>query len=120
MKRRDISRGGVTATAATVAGVVSAPSIASSKPKFRWRMTDAYSAGTPYLVAGPRGSQDFARRVHEMSDGELEITHYPAGELIPALQGFEAVRNGTVAMNAANSYFWSGYVPAAQVFSSVP
>jgi TRAP-type mannitol/chloroaromatic compound transport system substrate-binding protein len=118
MKRRDVIKLGGTATASVAA--LGAPSIGKAKPKFRWRMTDAYPTGTPYLVSGPGGSADFAERVTTMSEGELEITHYGAGELIPALEGFDAVREGTVEMNAGTSYFWKGRVLAAQVFSGVP
>ncbi|MSP80483.1 MAG: TRAP transporter substrate-binding protein, partial [Rhodospirillales bacterium] len=46
--------------------------------------------------------------------------HFAAGELIPALEGFDAVSKGTIEMNAANSYFWSGKTFAAQYFTAVP
>src|SRR3546814_13960447 len=55
-----------------------------------------------------------------MSGGRLKIQHYGAGELIPALEGFDAVRSGTVEMNAANAYFWAGKGFAAQYFTTVP
>jgi TRAP-type mannitol/chloroaromatic compound transport system substrate-binding protein len=55
-----------------------------------------------------------------MSGGRLQIQHFAAGELIPALEGFDAVRSGAVQMNAANAYFWAGRVPAAQFFTTVP
>lgn len=50
----------------------------------------------------------------------MEIQHFAAGELIPALEGFDAVRSGTIQMNAANSYFWAGRSFAAQYFTTVP
>ena len=55
-----------------------------------------------------------------MSGGRLKIQVYGAGELIPALEGFDAVRAGTVEMNHANSYFWTGKTFAAQYFTAVP
>ena len=55
-----------------------------------------------------------------MSGGRLKIQHFAAGELIPALEGFDAVSKGTVEMNCANSYFWSGKTFAAQYFTAVP
>jgi hypothetical protein len=45
---------------------------------------------------------------------------FGAGELIPAFEGFDAVRAGTVEMNHANSYFWTGKTFAAQYFTAVP
>ena len=55
-----------------------------------------------------------------MSGGRLKIQHFAAGELIPALEGFDAVSKGTVEMNCANAYFWSGKTFAAQYFTAVP
>jgi TRAP-type mannitol/chloroaromatic compound transport system substrate-binding protein len=39
---------------------------------------------------------------------------------VPAFEGFDAVRAGTVEMNHANSYFWTGKTFAAQYFTAVP
>jgi TRAP-type mannitol/chloroaromatic compound transport system substrate-binding protein len=58
--------------------------------------------------------------ISDMSDGRLNIQVYGAGELIPAFEGFDAVRAGTVEMNHANSYFWTGKTFAAQYFTAVP
>jgi TRAP-type mannitol/chloroaromatic compound transport system substrate-binding protein len=55
-----------------------------------------------------------------MSGGRLNISHFAAGELIPALEGFNAVAQGTVTMNAVNTYFWAGKTPAARFFTTVP
>ena len=55
-----------------------------------------------------------------MSDGRLDITVYHAGELVPAFEGFDAVRQGIVEMNGWVSYFGAGKVPAAQFFGAVP
>ena len=50
--------------------------------------------------------------------GNIQV--FGAGELIPAFEGFDAVRAGTVEMNHANSYFWTGKTFAAQYFTAVP
>lgn len=107
-----------TAAAATLG----APAIvhAAGKERFNWKMTNAYGPGSPFYVTGPGSPTDFCRRVREMSGGRLNIQHFAAGELIPAMEGFDAVSKGTVEMNAANAYFWAGRVPAAQYFTAVP
>ena len=69
---------------------------------------------------GPGSATDLAKRIEAMSNGRLKIQVYGAGELIPALEGFDAVRAGTVEMNHANSYFWTGKTFAAQYFTAVP
>ena len=50
----------------------------------------------------------------------MEITVYGAGELIPALEGFDAVSNGAVEMNHGAAYYWAGKLPAAPFFTAVP
>lgn len=117
MKRRDF----LTASAlAATASSLAAPTVARAQTAFNWKMTNAYGPGSPYYVEGPGSPTDFCKKVDEMSDGRLKIQHFAAGELIPALEGFDAVQNGIVEMNAANAYFWAGKLPAAQYFTTVP
>ena len=78
------------------------------------------SPGSPFYVEGPGSPTDVIAKINAMSGGRLNIQHFAAGELIPALEGFEAVQSGTIQMNAANSYFWSGTTFAAQYFTTVP
>lgn len=111
------------AFAASVAGAaVGTPSLAQAKgdERFNVRMTNAYPPGSPFYVQGPGSPMDFCEKVNAMSDGRLNINHFAAGELIPALEGFNAVSSGTIEMNAANAYFWAGKIPAAQFFTTVP
>lgn len=119
MKRRAFIKAGATAAGA---GLLGAPFVAKSQSTqtFNWRMTNAYPPGAPFYVSGPGSPEDFCRKVEIMSGGRLQIQHFAAGELIPALEGFEAVSAGTIHMNAANAYFWAGQIPAAQYFTTVP
>jgi len=98
------------------------PTLASadSKKVFRWKMTNAYGAGAPFYSSGPGSASYFCKRVEELTNGRLRIKHYPAGELIPALEGFDAVSKGTIEMNWGNSFFWAGKTFAAQYFTAVP
>lgn len=109
-------------TAAISGGVLSAPSLvqAQNKGTFNWKMTSAYPKGSPFYFDGPGSATDLAKRIKEMSDGRLNIQVFGAGELVPAFEGFDAVRAGTVEMNHANSYFWTGKTFAAQYFTAVP
>jgi TRAP-type mannitol/chloroaromatic compound transport system substrate-binding protein len=63
---------------------------------------------------GPGSAVDLARRIEAMSNGHTKIEVFGAGERIPALEGFDAVRAGTVEMNHANSYRCTGKTFAAQ------
>ena len=130
MDRRHIIKLGAAATASSLGGTaalanqgaaVPAPNIVPSDRKsFSWRMSNAYGQGTPFYHQGPGSPGDFVRMVDAMSGGRLKIQHFGAGELIPALGGFDAVSKGTVEMNCANSYFWANKLFAAQYFTAVP
>ena len=108
--------------AALASSALAAPAIVSAqtKSKFNWKMTSAYVKGSPFYMDGPGSATDLAKRIREMSDGRLNIQVFGAGELIPAFEGFDAVRAGTVEMNHANSFFWTGKTFAAQYFTAVP
>jgi TRAP-type mannitol/chloroaromatic compound transport system substrate-binding protein len=116
-RRKFLKGGAVAATGAAIAGF---PMIARAQQKFNWKMTSAYGKGAPFYMDGPGSATDLAKRIEAMSNGRMRISVYGAGELIPALEGFDAVRSGTVEMNHANSYFWTGKTFAAQYFTAVP
>jgi TRAP-type mannitol/chloroaromatic compound transport system substrate-binding protein len=120
MNRRKFIKSGLVA-GSTAAVTVAAPNVISAQAKtFSWRMTNAYGPGAPFYVQGPGSPTDMIRMIDVMSQGRLKIQHYAAGELIPALEGFDAVSKGTVEMNSANAYFWAGKTFAAQYFTAVP
>ncbi|NDR55138.1 hypothetical protein [Aliiruegeria sabulilitoris] len=103
MDRREFIAAGVTLAGAPLA----APSIARAQTSFNRKMTNAYGPGSPFYVEGPGSPTDFCKKVAAMSDGRITIQHFAAGELIPALEGFDAVRSGAVEMNAANANAWA-------------
>jgi TRAP-type mannitol/chloroaromatic compound transport system substrate-binding protein len=98
--RRQILKAGLAGAAVAV------PAVASAQQTFNWKMTSAYGKGAPFYMEGPGSATDLAKRIREMSSGRLNIQVFGAGELIPAFEGFDAVRAGTVEMNHANSYSW--------------
>ena len=85
--------------------------------KYRWNMVTTWPPNFPILG---EGCNLFAQWVKEMSAGRLNIRVYGGGELIPALESFDAVRSGTAQIGHGSSYYWAGKVPAAQFFASVP
>lgn len=116
MKRRKF----MTAALGGAAGTLAAPAIVQAQTTFSWKMTSAYPPNSPFYVTGPGSATDLAKRIETMSGGRLKIQVFGAGELIPALEGFDAVSAGTVEMNHANAYFWTGKSFAAQYFTAVP
>jgi len=84
---------------------------------YHWKMTTTWPPNFP--VVG-EGCKMMAEWVKIMSGGRMEITVYGGGELIPALEGFDAVSNGAIEMNHGAAYYWAGKLPAAPFFTAVP
>ena len=84
---------------------------------FNWKMVTAWP---PNLPINQDTVHKFSRDVELMSRGRLRIKVYAGGELVPALQTFDAVSQGAVEMGHGASYYWAGKVPAAQFLSTVP
>jgi TRAP-type mannitol/chloroaromatic compound transport system substrate-binding protein len=93
-----------------------AKSIDDSKT-YNWKMVTTWPPGFPVLQ---EGAERFAKNIQAMSNGRLKIKVYAGGELIPALQTFDAVSQGAVEMGHGSAYYWAGKVPEAQFFSTVP
>ena len=88
-----------------------------SQETFRWNMVTSWPPSLPGLGVG---ADNVARRVEVASGGRLRIKVYAGGELVPALEVFDAVRTGTAQMGHDPSYYHRGKVPAAQYFTAVP
>ena len=93
-----------------------APSTTATQ-MFRWKMVTTWPKNFPILGTVP---ERFAKAVRTMSDGRLQIKVYGAGEIVPALEVFDAVSQGTAEMGHGAAYYWKGKLPEAQWFASVP
>ena len=85
--------------------------------KYRWKLVTAWP---PNLPVNHEGVAKFAEDVELMSNGQMTIQVFAAGELVPALQVFDAVSQGTVEMGHSAAYYWAGKLPAAQFMTAVP
>ncbi len=93
-----------------------APAVHTRK-KFQWKLLTTWPPSFPVIQDGPKL---LAKWVNEMSNGQLDIQVYGGGELVPSLEAFDAVSQGTAEMGHGASYYWAGKVPAAQFFAAVP
>lgn len=84
---------------------------------YSWKLVTSWPKNFPGLGTAP---ERFSEMVEEMSAGRLKIKVYGAGELVPALQVFDAVSQGTAEMGHSGAYYWKGKSPAAQFFTTVP
>ncbi|MGI9346280.1 MAG: TRAP transporter substrate-binding protein [Gammaproteobacteria bacterium] len=92
-------------------------SAAQQHQTYNWRMVTSWPPNSPGLGTA---ANELARNIETMSAGRLKIKVYGAGELVPALEVFEAVSSGSAHMGHSASYYWRGKIPAAQFFSAVP
>ncbi len=91
VSRRKFLTTGAVATAAGVAGVAS-PAVVNAQgvTNMRWQSTwPAKDIFHEYAV-------DFAKKVNDMTGGELKIEVLPAGAVVPAFQLLDAVTKGTL------------------------
>jgi len=112
MKRREFFAG---AGAMTLAACT--PTSGTGSDPIRWRMATAWPRNMPVMHDG---AQLFAERVNVLSQGELEIELHAAGEIMGALDVFDAASQNEIQCYHASSYYWDDIEPATAWFSSVP
>lgn len=126
IKRRDFLKKATAVSLAGGTGLIfgcgtkenkgAAPAVQSGKT-YQWKMVTTWPPHFPVLG---EGADLIAKWIDEMSSGRLQIQVYGGGELIPALEAFDAVSMGTAQMSHGASYYWAGKAPAAQFFAAVP
>src|SRR5690606_36960161 len=111
-----LSRRTLLTSGAAGAAVLAAPAVARAQP-ISWRMVTSWARNLP----GPGvTAQRLAERIAAMSDGRLTVTLYSAGELVSGLEVLGAVGGSVAQMGHTASFFWTGKMPAAAFFTTVP
>lgn len=90
---------------------------AAGAAQYQWKMVTTWPRNFPGLGTTP---QRFAEWVALMSAGRMTIQVYGAGEMVPAMQVFDAVSSGTAEMGHGAAYYWGGKLPVAPFFTTVP
>ena len=130
MKRKDFLKIGLgTVGAATVLGScvpedksgytsteTGSPNIISNK-KYNWKMVTTWP---PKFSVFGEIAEKVAEWGHDMSSGGINIKVYGGGELVPALEAFDAVSSGTAELGSGGAYYWAGKSPATQFFAAIP
>ena len=113
MKRRVFLKSSVVGAATAVA----APALAQSQPKMKWRLVTSFPKSLDILSgAATRISQHVAA----MTDNNFQISTFAAGEIVPPLQVFDAVQNGTVECGFTPSFFYIGKDPTFAFDTAIP
>ena len=122
MKRSDFYKGMIGA-GLVAAGVSSCEKVSSkreapkNKAEYNWKMVTTWPPNFPIIG---EVCHNISTWVHDMSEGQMTIKIYGGGELVPALETFEAVSIGGVEIGSSASYYWAGKIKAAQFFAAVP
>src|SRR5690606_30800468 len=108
MNRRDFIAGAATGLVVGAAGtyaatqgkqktgtgtIEGAPAVVRDRQE--WRMLTAWPDTFPGLGTG---AERLARRITDMSDGRLTVKVIPAGAIVPALQVFDTISQGSAEM----------------------
>ena len=110
----------MTTRRALLTGLATTPALATpaiAQSATEWRMVTSWPRNLP----GPGVTAErLAGRISELSGGRLTVKLYAAGEIVPPLEVFRAVSDGTAQMAHTASLFWGGTVPAAPLFTAGP
>lgn len=88
-----------------------------SQQIYEWKLVTTWPKNFPALGHAP---EIFAEKVAAMSNGRMKIRVYGDGELVPALEVFDAVSAGTAEIGHGAAYYWKGKVPEGQFFTVLP
>ena len=94
-----------------------AESTKTIKKKREWKMVTTWPKNFPGLGTG---AQRIANNITNMSDGRLTVKLFAAGELVPAFECFDAVRENKAQMFHASPYYWINKNKSMPFFGGVP
>lgn len=123
MKRRHfIGCATAGAVATTLSGCDNAPQVPTQqaqcdKAVYKWKMITAWPKSFPGIGVG---AERLARLITELSNGEIQVKVYSAGELVPALEIFDAVQGGVAELGHSAAYYWQGKNITFNFFSAIP
>ena len=58
--------------------------------------------------------------INTMSGGDIQVKFYEPGALVPALELFDAIKNGSIDAGWSAPGYWAGKEPAVTLFTTVP
>jgi TRAP-type mannitol/chloroaromatic compound transport system substrate-binding protein len=95
----------------------SGTSPATPAETIEWKIITTWPKNFPGLGSA---AENLARYLNEMSNGRLTVRVYGAGEIVPAMEVFDAVSQGVADAGHGAAYYWKGKIPSAVFFTSVP
>lgn len=114
MKRRDfLKKSGVIAASSAFSPLM----FASAQGSIRLEMVSSFPSSLDIIYGG---GESVAQNLSALTNGEVEVTVYPAGAQIGGLEVYDAVSSGAFAMGHSASYYYTGRDLAHAFFAAVP
>lgn len=113
--RRALLRAGATGGLGAILASGTAP--AHARSRVRWRMGMAWAKSAPGYTTPVVA---FANFLNKASNGDFQVELFGAGEVVPALQTFDAVLDGTLDCGHGYASYWSGKSIAMNLVMSTP
>ncbi len=107
------------AVGASAGAAIAAPALAqtSALPTVSWRLASSFPKTLDTIFGS---SEQFVKRVAQLTGGKFQIRQFAAGEIVPGLQVMDAVQAGTVEMGHTASYYYFGKDPTFAFDCAVP
>ena len=115
MERRKFLKGAALTAGAAATTTLAAPAVAQGKIDMVIVSTwprDFPGLGIP--------AQRLAARIEELSDGQIAVQYFAAGERGGAFDSFDEVASGNAQAYIAADYYWKGKHPGWAAFTSIP
>ena len=116
MHRRNFLKGAGLGGAAAASSVFS-PNVLASNRKIRLEMVTSWPAALDNLYGT---AEYFARRIEEMTDGDVRVRTYPGGAQVSPFEVYDAVSNGAFQCCHTAPYYFIGKSPAHGFFTALP
>ncbi|MGE3165237.1 MAG: TRAP transporter substrate-binding protein [Planctomycetota bacterium] len=120
MQRRDFLTSTIAAGAAlgvTGCSPSSAGPAVRTQPHVRWRLASSFPRSLDTIFGA---AEVLSRRVDELTEGRFKIAATSPGEVLPALEVLDGVRQNAVEVAHSASYYFIGKEPALAFDCAVP
>ena len=115
MKRREfLKKAGVATVGAGLSPLMFANAQAAT---YRFEMVTSWPTALDAIYGG---AVNTAKYLNDMTDGDVEITVYPAGAQVGAFEVYDTVASGAFAMGHAAPYYFYNKNPVHAFFTAVP
>ena len=68
----------------------------------------------------PKWYDNYINQIKAMSDGQIEITAYGSGELLPNTEQFQAVKDGTMELAVSYAGYYADTIDIANIETGIP